>query len=63
MPYRRRKTGETKLLYRNPEIEKVCLEALENAGYQIGTDFVLLYEVERVYETRIDCSMKRLAAA
>jgi hypothetical protein len=32
-------------------------------GYLPGTDDVLLYEVERVYVTRIDASTARLTAA
>lgn len=42
---------------------KVKLDALIHDGFQRGTDDVLLEEVERVYECRIDARPGRLAAA
>ena len=68
-PSDHRATGKHKvvvdgeLTFSSAKAAKVCLDALENLGFQIGADVWMLYEIGRVYECRIDASMARLAAA
>lgn len=56
-----KKTGRQTLVISN--VPASVLRMLRNKGFQEGTDYVLLYEVERVYECRRDCQLVPLAAA
>lgn len=62
-----RKTGRKMLVFFSKDVSSEYVDKLADAldadGYQEGTEYVLLSEVERVYAHLYDCQPVPLAAA